>query len=116
MVIAAVIQGVTSFVLTQSLSKAAQRLIGELRTRVHAHVSRLPMAYYDANNTGALIARVMNDVEGVRTILGSGLIEFVGGLLTSIIALRGVVAHQSGSDRCRVPAACGIGVCAVEKL
>jgi ABC-type multidrug transport system fused ATPase/permease subunit len=86
-VLAAAIQGCSSFVLTQSLSKAAQRLIGELRVRVRAHVSRLPVAYYDANNTGALVARVMNDVEGVRTILGTGLIEFVGGLLTSLIAL-----------------------------
>jgi len=86
-VIATVIQGITSFILTQSLSKAAQRLIAELRTKVHAHVSHLPVTYYDANNTGALVARVMNDVEGVRTILGTGLIEFVGGLLTSNIAL-----------------------------
>ena len=53
-VIATAIQGLTSFVLIQSLSKAAQRLIAELRTKVHAHVSRLPIAYYDANNTGAL--------------------------------------------------------------
>jgi subfamily B ATP-binding cassette protein MsbA len=64
-------------VLTQSLSKAAQRLIAELRTKVHAHVSRLPVSYYDANHTGALVTRVMNDVEGVRTIFGTGLIEFM---------------------------------------
>jgi len=85
--IATAIQAVTSFALTQSLSKAAQRLIAELRAKVHAHVSRLPVTYYDANNTGALVTRVMNDVEGVRTIFGTGLIEFVGGLLTSIIAV-----------------------------
>ena len=54
---------------------------------MHAHVSRLPVSYYDANHTGALVTRVMNDVEGVRTIFGTGLIEFVGGLLTSVIAL-----------------------------
>ena len=86
-VIASVVQGVTSFVLTQSLSKTAQRLIAELRGKVHAHVARLPIAYYDANSTGALTARVMNDVEGIRIVLGSGLIQFVGGLLTSGIAL-----------------------------
>ncbi len=86
-VIATVLQGITSFVLTQSLSKTAQRVIAELRVRVRAHVSHLPVTYYDANNTGSLTSRVMNDVEGVRTILGTGLIEFVGGLLTSIIAL-----------------------------
>lgn len=61
-VLATAIQGCSSFVLTQSLSKAAQRLIGDLRVRVQAQVSRLPVAYYDANNTGALVARVMNDV------------------------------------------------------
>ncbi len=86
-VIATAIQGITSFVLTQSLSKAAQRLTSELRIRVQTHVSRLPVTYYDANNTGGLVSRVMNDVEGVRTLLGAGLIEFVGGLLTSMIAL-----------------------------
>jgi subfamily B ATP-binding cassette protein MsbA len=86
-VLATAVQGATSFVLTQSLSKAAQRLIAELRAKVHAHVSRLPVSYYDANHTGALVTRVMNDVEGVRTIFGTGLIEFVGGLLTSVIAL-----------------------------
>ena len=85
-VVATAVQGVTSFVLTQSLSKTAQRLIAELRTKVHAHVIRLPIAYYDANNTGALTSRVMNDVEGIRIVLGSGLIQFVGGLLTSAIA------------------------------
>jgi subfamily B ATP-binding cassette protein MsbA len=93
-VLATAIQGVSSFVLTQSLSKAAQRLIAELRVKVHAHVSRLPVSYYDANHTGALVTRVMNDVEGVRTIFGTGLIEFGGGLLTSVIALA-VLFHIS---------------------
>ena len=86
-VLATAVQGISGFVLTQSLSKAAQRLIAELRAKVHAHVIRLPVSYYDANHTGALVTRVMNDVEGVRTIFGTGLIEFVGGLLTSVIAL-----------------------------
>jgi subfamily B ATP-binding cassette protein MsbA len=92
--LATTVQGVTSFVLTQSLSKVAQRLIAELRVKVHAHVSRLPVSYYDANHTGALVTRVMNDVEGVRTIFGTGLIELVGGLLTSVIALA-VLFHIS---------------------
>jgi ABC-type multidrug transport system fused ATPase/permease subunit len=86
-IIAAAIQSITSFALTQSLSKAAQRLIAELRAKVQAHISRLSVAYYDTNNTGALTARVMNDVEGIRTIFGTGLIEFVGGSLTAMIAL-----------------------------
>jgi ABC-type multidrug transport system fused ATPase/permease subunit len=84
---ATVIQGITSFSLTQLLSKAAQRLIAELRQRVQVHVSRLPVAYYDANKTGALVSRIMSDVEGVRNLLGTGLVDFVGGILAAGIAL-----------------------------
>jgi subfamily B ATP-binding cassette protein MsbA len=84
---ATLVQGITSFSLTQSLSKAAQRLIAELRRRVQAHISRLPVAFYDVNKTGSLVSRIMNDVEGVRNLLGTGLVDFVGGLVTSAIAL-----------------------------
>jgi ABC-type multidrug transport system fused ATPase/permease subunit len=84
---ATVIQGITSFLLTQLLSKEAQRLITELRQRVQKHVSRLAVAFYDANKTGQLVSRIMSDVEGVRNLLGTGLIDFTGGLLTSAIAL-----------------------------
>ena len=84
---ATAVQGVTSFTLTQLLSKAAQRLIAELRRKVQEHVGRLPVAYYDANKTGALVSRIMSDVEGVRNLIGTGLVEFVGGLFTAVIAL-----------------------------
>jgi subfamily B ATP-binding cassette protein MsbA len=84
---ATAIQGITSFSLTQLLSKAAQRLIAELRQKVQEHVGRLPVAYYDANKSGTLVSRIMNDVEGVRNLLGTGLIDFCGGLLTAAIAL-----------------------------
>jgi ABC-type multidrug transport system fused ATPase/permease subunit len=84
---ATVIQGITSFSLTQLLSKAAQRLIAELRRKVQTHISHLPVAFYDSNKTGMLVARIMSDVEGVRNLLGTGLVDFVGGLLTSCIAL-----------------------------
>jgi ABC-type multidrug transport system fused ATPase/permease subunit len=84
---ATLVQGVTSFSLTQSLSKAAQRLITELRQQVQAHISRLPVAFYDTNKTGALVSRIMSDVEGVRNLLGTGLVDFAGGLVTSAIAL-----------------------------
>ena len=84
---ATIVQGITSFALTQSLSKAAQRLITELRQKVQAHISRLPVSFYDANKTGALVSRIMGDVEGVRNLLGTGLIDFAGGLFTSAIAL-----------------------------
>src|SRR5438445_3110810 len=85
--LATLIQGVTSFSLTQLLSKAAQRLIAELRQQVQAHVSRLPVTYYDSNKTGALVSRIMSDVEGVRNLLGTGLVDFVGGIVAAAIAL-----------------------------
>jgi subfamily B ATP-binding cassette protein MsbA len=86
-VAATVIQGVTSYSLTQLLSKSAQRLIADLRRKVQAHIGRLPVAYYDANKTGSLVSRVMSDVEGVRNLVGTGLIEFLGGLFTAALAL-----------------------------
>jgi ABC-type multidrug transport system fused ATPase/permease subunit len=77
------IQAVTSFSLTQLLSKAAQRMITDLRQQVQQHVGRLSVAFYDANRTGLLVSRIMNDVEGVRNLIGTGLVEFVGGMLTA---------------------------------
>src|SRR5713226_9696195 len=85
--IATAIQGVTSFALTQLLSKAAQRLIADLRQKVQGHIGRLPVAFYDSNKAGTLVSRIMTDVEGVRNLLGTGLVDFVGGLLTASIAL-----------------------------
>ncbi|HVC91532.1 MAG TPA: ABC transporter ATP-binding protein [Acidobacteriaceae bacterium] len=84
--VATSIQGVTSYALTQLLSKAAQRLIAELRVKVQQHVGRLPVAFYDANRSGTLVSRIMSDVEGVRNLIGTGLVDFLGGLLTAIIA------------------------------
>ena len=89
---ATAVQGVSSYALTQLLSKAAWRLISDLRCQVQAHIARLPVAFYDSNKTGVLVSRIMSDVEGVRNLIGTGLVEFVGGLLTatfaSIILLR----------------------------
>src|SRR6266446_3742223 len=84
---ATVIQGLTSFTLTQLLSKSAQKMIADMRRQVQAHIGRLPVAFYDANKTGALVSRIMSDVEGVRNLVGTGLVEFVGGLMTAVIAL-----------------------------
>src|SRR5205823_6194082 len=84
---ATIIQGGTSFTLTQLLSKEAQRLIAELRRKVQEHVGRLPVAYYDANKAGALVSRIMSDAEGVRNLVGTGLVEFVGGILTALFSL-----------------------------
>ena len=84
---ATVVQGATSYSLTQLLSKSAQRMIADLRRRVQAHVGRLPLAYYDANKAGALVSRIMSDVEGVRNLVGTGLVELLGGFVTALIAL-----------------------------
>ena len=83
---ATVVQAITSFSLTQLLSIAGQRLIAELRRRVQRHVGLLSVAYYDENRTGTLVARIMSDVEGVRNLIGTGLVQFLGGILTAILA------------------------------
>lgn len=82
---ATVVQAVSSYSLTQLLSIAGQRLIAEMRREVQRHVGLLPVAYYDANRAGALVARIMTDVEGVRNLVGTGLVQFVGGMLTAVL-------------------------------
>jgi subfamily B ATP-binding cassette protein MsbA len=79
-------QAITSYALTQLLSKAGQRLIAELRSKVQRHVGLLSVAYYDENRTGTLVARIMTDVEGVRNLVGTGLVDFTGGMLTAVLA------------------------------
>ena len=83
---AMLVQAVTSFSLTQLLSKAGQRLIAEMRRQVQRHVGLLSVAYYDENRTGQLVSRIMTDVEGVRNLVGTGLVDFVGGLFTALLA------------------------------
>src|SRR5579864_3264444 len=85
--LATLIQGVTSFSLTQLLSKEAQRLIADLRQKVQAHVGRLSVSFHDSTKSGVLVSRIMSDVEGVRNLIGTGLVDLVGGLLTATIAL-----------------------------
>ena len=89
--LATLIQGATSYSLTQLLSKEAQRLIAEMRRRVQAHIGRLPVAYYDSNKTGALVSRIMTDVEGVRNLVGTGLVDFVGGIMKALFSLAALV-------------------------
>ena len=84
---ATVIQAGASYALTQLLSKEGQRLITDLRIRVQRHVGFLPVRYYDSNSTGTLVARIMSDVEGVSNLLGTGLVEFAGSVLTAAWAL-----------------------------
>ncbi len=84
---ATALQAVTSYVLTQLLSKEGQRAIAELRAKVQAHVGRLSVSFYDANKTGTLVSRIMSDVEGVRNLVGTGFVEFIGGLVTAAVSL-----------------------------
>ena len=84
---ATIAQSLITALLFQRFSAAGQRLILQLRTRVQQHVSRLPISFHDENRAGSVVARIMTDVEGVRNLLGPGLLDVAGGLLTAIIAL-----------------------------
>jgi ABC-type multidrug transport system fused ATPase/permease subunit len=84
---ATLIQAVTGFALSQILGKAAQRSITDMRRAVQAHVGRLQVAFFDQTKTGILLSRVMTDAEGIRNLVGTGLVELAGGLLTAVFAL-----------------------------
>ena len=84
---ATLVQAVTSFGLSQILGIAAQRAITEMRKTVQAFVLRLPIAYFDSTKTGVLISRIMTDAEGIRNLVGTGLVQLAGGLVTAAIAL-----------------------------
>jgi subfamily B ATP-binding cassette protein MsbA len=85
--LAVAIQAITSFFLTKILSVEAQNLISQLRVQVQKKMLSLPINYFDNNKSGALVSRIMTDVEGVRNIIGTGLVQLVGGTLTSVVAL-----------------------------
>ncbi|HEX5439031.1 MAG TPA: ABC transporter ATP-binding protein [Gemmatimonadaceae bacterium] len=84
---ATLVQAITTFSLSQVVSITAQRAIADMRRRVQAHVMRLPVAYFDSTKSGILISRVMTDAEGIRNLVGTGLVQLVGGLVTACIAL-----------------------------
>ena len=84
--IATLVQAVTGFALSQVLGVAAQRSITEMRKSVQKHVERLPVAYFDSTKSGELLSRIMNDAEGIRNLVGTGLVELVGGLVTATVA------------------------------
>ncbi|MFN0124138.1 MAG: ABC transporter ATP-binding protein [Blastocatellia bacterium] len=84
---ASVLQAALSFSLSQVLGVAAQRAITEMRKRVQAKIARLPVSYFDSQQTGKLISRIMNDAEGVRNLVGTGLVQLVGSVITAVIAL-----------------------------
>jgi subfamily B ATP-binding cassette protein MsbA len=84
---ATIVQAITSFFLGQTLGVAAQRAITDMRKRVQAKVMRLPVRYFDSTQSGVLLSRIMNDAEGIRNLVGTGLVQLVGGVLTAFIAL-----------------------------
>jgi len=84
---ATLVQAGTGYALTQVLGIAAQRAINDMREVVQAHVARLPVRYFDSTQTGVLISRIMNDAEGIRNLVGTGLVQLVGGLVTAVIGL-----------------------------
>ena len=91
---ATLVQALTSFSLSQVLGRAAQRSITEMRRQVQRHVGRLPVSYFDRNKTGSLLTRVMNDAEGIRNLVGTGLVEAVGGAVTAVLAF-GILLYLS---------------------
>ena len=84
---AILLQAITSFLLTRILSVQAQYLISELRAQVQKKVLSLPISFFDNTKSGALVSRIMTDVEGVRNLIGTGLVQMVGGTFTAIISL-----------------------------
>ena len=84
---ATAVQAVTSFALSQILGVAAQRAITDMRKRVQAHVMRLPVRYFDSTQTGVLISRIMSDAEGIRNLVGTGLVQLVGGFVSAALGL-----------------------------
>jgi len=84
---ATLVQAITSFGLSQVLGVAAQRAITDMRRRVEAHVARLPVRYFDSTKSGVLISRIMTDAEGIRNLVGNGLVQLVGSVVTAVLAL-----------------------------
>ncbi|MEX2662637.1 MAG: ABC transporter ATP-binding protein, partial [Vicinamibacterales bacterium] len=85
--VATLVQAVSSFALSQVLGVAAQRAITDMRRRVEEHVARLPVRYFDSTQSGVLVSRVMNDAEGIRNLVGTGLVQLVGSFVTAFAAL-----------------------------
>ena len=86
-ILAITVQAITSFLLTKILSIQAQYLISELRAQVQKKVLSLPISFFDNAKSGALVSRIMSDVEGVRNLIGTGLVQLVGGTITAIVSL-----------------------------
>ena len=85
--VATILQAISGFALSQVLGVAAQRAITDMRRRVEEHVARLPVRYFDSTQSGVLVSRVMNDAEGIRNLVGTGLVQLVGSFVTAFAAL-----------------------------
>lgn len=85
--VSTLVQGITSFALSQILGVAAQLAITNMRMRVQSHIERLPISYFDSTQTGQLISRIMSDAEGIRNLVGTGLGQILGGIVTATIAI-----------------------------
>src|SRR2546428_3724372 len=88
---ATLVQAITGFGLSQILGVAAQRAITDMRRTVQAYVLRLPISYFDSTKSGILISRIMTDAEGIRNLVGTGLVQLIGGLVTAALGLGGLV-------------------------
>src|SRR4029079_15767315 len=101
------VQPATGFGLAQVLGLAAQRSITDMRRAVEEHVARLPISYFDSTKTGVLISRIMSDAEGIRNLVGTGLVDLVGGIVTAVVAL-GVLfwLNWRGPPRAALPPVC----------
>jgi subfamily B ATP-binding cassette protein MsbA len=86
LLVAVIVQSGTAYLLTLLLSVEAQHLIAQLRSQVQRHVLTLPVRFFDSVKTGELVERIMNDVEGVRNLVGTGLVQLVGGVITAVVA------------------------------
>jgi ABC-type multidrug transport system fused ATPase/permease subunit len=112
----AVLQSTTAFGLTRLLTAAALKIVAQMRQKLQRHIGRLPVGYYDANRTGALTARIMADVEGIRHLIGAGLLEFTGSIITAVAALAYLVSISPMLTGMVAALVAGFAVCARQML
>ena len=113
--VATLIQAGTSFAISQVISLAGQRAITVMRRTIQAKVLSLPVSFFDATQTGVLISRVMNDAEGIRNLIGTGIVQLLGGVVTAGIGIVGLFLSQLAPDAARAAVSGGVwwrdGVC-----
>ncbi|MEQ8819110.1 MAG: ABC transporter ATP-binding protein [Sumerlaeia bacterium] len=85
--LAAIVQGLTAYALTQTITKAGQRLINDWRKRIHTHVTRLPLKYFEEHKVGEVVSRILSDIQGIRNLLGTGMVDFLGGMVSAVFVI-----------------------------